>query len=197
MIKNRKAIIFGISSYKLKDNEKKFLRKVKPWGIILFSRNIKNLYQLKMLVKEIKKIFNDDNFPILIDAEGGHVTRLNKIIDFSSFSQDYFGKIYKRNKKLFLINYKIFIDTISNMLNYVGININTVPVLDTRRNTSHKVITNRTFSNNQNVVSLLGKKCIDLYKKNKILTVIKHIPGHGASKHDSHFKTPIIKMTKL
>ena len=87
MISNRKAIIFGISSYKLKNKEKIFLKKIKPWGIILFSRNINSLEQLKKLVKDIKKIFKDDYYPILIDAEGGKVSRLNKIIDLSSFSQ--------------------------------------------------------------------------------------------------------------
>ena len=103
MIKNRKAIIFGISSYKLKKNEILFFKKNKPWGIILFSRNIKNLEQLKNLVKQIKKVFNDANYPILIDVEGGRVSRLSKIIDLSPFSQEYFGKIYKNNKRAFLI----------------------------------------------------------------------------------------------
>jgi len=196
MIENRKAVIFGISSYKLKKKEKIFFKKIKPWGIILFSRNIKSLDQLKGLVKEIKNTFNDVNFPILIDAEGGRVSRLSKIIDFSTFSQDYFGKMYKKNKKLFFNNYKIFINTISNMLNYVGININTVPVLDVRRKDSNKIISDRSFSKNQNDVSNLGQICIDLYRKNNIFTVIKHIPGHGLSKYDSHLRTPTVKNTK-
>jgi len=196
MIRNRKAIIFGISSYKIKKSEKIFLKKSKPWGIILFSRNIKNLEQLRKLVNDIKKIFSDSNYPILIDVEGGKVSRLNKIIDLSSLSQNYFGKIYKKNRKLFLYNYKIFINTVSNMLNYVGVNINTVPVLDVRRKDSHKVISDRSFSRNQNVVSSIGQICINQYEKNKICTVIKHVPGHGLSKHDSHLKTPTIKNTK-
>jgi len=196
MIKNRKAIIFGIRSYNLKKNERLFLKKAKPWGIILFSRNIKNLEQLKKLVSEIKKVFNDSNFPVMIDVEGGRVTRLNKIIDLSTFSQKYFGKIYKKNKGQFLNSYKVFVNSVSYILNYVGININTVPVLDVRRNDSHKVISDRSFSKNQNIVSVLGKICIDLYKKNKICTVIKHIPGHGLSKHDSHLKTPIVRNSK-
>ena len=81
MIINRKAVIFGINSYKLKKSEKIFFKRTKPWGIILFSRNIKSLDQLKDLVKDIKIIFNDDKYPILIDVEGGKVSRLNKIID--------------------------------------------------------------------------------------------------------------------
>ena len=193
---NRKAIIFGIRGYKLKKNEKLLFKETKPWGIILFSRNIKNLVQLKELVNEIKKFFKDVNFPILIDVEGGRVSRLNKIIDLSRFSQHYFGKIYKKNKKLFLNNYKVFINAVSGMMNYVGANINTVPVLDVRRKKSHKIIGDRSFSNNQNEVSAIGKICVDLYKKNKICTVIKHIPGHGASKQDTHLKTPTIRCSK-
>ena len=94
MINNRKAVIFGISSHKLKRSEKVFLKQVKPWGIILFSRNIKNLEQTKKLVKDIKRIFKDYKFPILIDVEGGKVSRLNKIIDLSEFSQSHFEKLY-------------------------------------------------------------------------------------------------------
>ena len=52
---NRKAVIFGIQGHRLTNNEKLLFKKVKPWGIILFSRNIKNISQLKILIEEIKK----------------------------------------------------------------------------------------------------------------------------------------------
>ena len=196
MINNRKAIIFGINSYRLNNSEKVFFKKNKPWGIILFSRNIKSLEQLQLLVSDIKKIFNDKNFPILIDVEGGSVSRLNKIIDLTVFSQSYFGKMYEKNKNLFFIYFKIYVNAVSTILNHVGININTVPVLDIRRKVTHNAISDRTFSQNKRIVSNLGKICIDLYKKNKICTVIKHMPGHGLSKHDSHLKTPIVRNDK-
>ena len=103
---NSKAIIFGIKGTKLSRYEKIFFKKNKPWGIILFSRNIKDLKQLKLLIKSMKAIFKDKNFPILIDQEGGKVSRLNKIIDLSYFSQKFFGDFYSRDKKNFLIYYK-------------------------------------------------------------------------------------------
>ena len=196
MINNRKAIIFGINSYRLNNNEKVLFKRIKPWGIILFSRNVKSLEQLQLLVRDIKKIFNDENFPILIDVEGGKVSRLSKIIDLTIFSQSYFGKMYKKNKNLFFTYYKIYVNAVSSILNQVGININTIPVLDIRRKVTHKAISDRTFSENKKIVSNLGKLCINLYKKNKIFTVIKHMPGHGLSKYDSHFKTPVIKNNK-
>ena len=89
---NRKAIIVGSKREKLTSDEKIFLSKEKPWGVILFSRNIKNLLQLKYLIKSIKDIFKDKNYPIIIDQEGGRVSRLNRILDFSLFSQSFFGE---------------------------------------------------------------------------------------------------------
>ena len=92
--------------------------------------------------------------------------------------------------------YKIFIDRVCDIFKTVGININITPVLDVRRKETHKIIGSRSFSENPADVIRLGKLCINLYKKNKIATVVKHIPGHGMSKCDSHYRTPIIKLKK-
>ena len=193
----RKAIIFGIKGTKLTVEEKYLLKTEKPWGIILFSRNIKNLFQLKFLVNDIRKSIKDKNYPILIDQEGGRVSRLNKIIDLSLFSQGYFGKLYKHDKKIFTHHYKIYLDKVCDILKRVGININTVPVMDVRRKNSHNVIGNRSFSTDPTIVTKIGKLCINLYNKNKIATVIKHIPGHGLAKCDSHYNLPVIKTKKI
>ena len=193
---NRKAVIFGIKGLRLNKKEKKLLKKVRPWGIILFSRNIINLEQLKKLIKNIQTILKDKKLPILIDQEGGKVSRLNKIADFSIFSQNYFSNLYRQDKKLFDRLYKNYINLICDIFRNVGININTAPVLDVRRHNTHKVIGSRSFSEDYVKVIKLGKICIDLHQKNKIATVIKHIPGHGLSKYDTHNKTPIINASK-
>ena len=192
----RKAIIFGIRGTALTTEERHLLKTEMPWGIILFSRNIKNLFQLKYLIKDIRESIKDKNYPILIDQEGGRVSRLNKIIDFSLFSQDYFGKLFKYDKKVFTHRYKTYIDKVCDILKRVGININTVPVMDVRRKKGHNVIGNRSFSTDPTIVSNVGNLCISLYKKNKIATVIKHIPGHGLTKSDSHYNLPVIKAKK-
>jgi Beta-glucosidase-related glycosidases len=137
---NRKAVIFGIKGYRLTKNERAILKNAKPWGIILFSRNIKNLTQLKILIKDIKKIFRDNRYPILIDQEGGKVSRLNKIADLSFFSQNLFGKLYEKDKNLCVNIYEVYVNKVCKIFNEVGININTVPVLDVLRKESHKVI---------------------------------------------------------
>ena len=74
----------------------------------------------------------------------------------------------------------------------IGVNINTVPVLDLRIKGSSKIIGNRSFSNDPKIISKIGEYCIRYFHNNRIGTVMKHIPGHGHAKADSHFFTPII-----
>jgi len=193
---NRKAFIVGIKSTSLSKKEIIFLKKHKPWGVILFSRNVKGFEQIKKLIKDIRFIFKDKNYPILIDQEGGRVNRLNKLIETSILSAEFFGNLYKKNKKKFFNYYKIYINQISYLLNEIGVNINTVPVLDVRRAKSSNVIGDRSFSKNKKVVSAIGDYCIKFYSQNKIGTVMKHIPGHGLAKKDSHFYTPFVKEKK-
>ena len=76
---NRRSFIIGIKSTTLSVKEKKFIQQYKPWGVILFSRNITSLTQAKKLTNQIKKIFKDKNYPILIDQEGGRVNRFKNI----------------------------------------------------------------------------------------------------------------------
>ena len=191
-MKNRKSFITGIKGTKLSSKEVDFLKKYKPWGVILFSRNLHNINQIKKLTTKIKKIFKDENYPIIIDQEGGRVNRLNKIISLENFTSEYFGKIYIDDRKEFNIIYKLFIDKLSYLLKNLGININTVPVLDLKYKGSSKIIGDRAFSKDPKVVSDIGDLCIEYFKNNSIGTVIKHIPGHGLAKVDSHYFTPII-----
>ncbi len=192
MINKRRSFIIGIKGIKLSKKEVFFLKKYKPWGIILFSRNIKTIYQTQKLTSHIKKLFKDKNYPILIDEEGGQVSRLNKFIDNSIFSAEFFSNLYTKDKKKFYIYYNIYVKQIAYLLNLLGININTVPVLDVRRKITNNVIGNRSFSSNPFQVSKLGKICINKFHENSIGTVVKHIPGHGLSKVDSHNKLPIV-----
>ncbi len=197
MLSKRKAFIVGIKSTKLSILEKNFLKKHKPWGVILFSRNLKNFNQIQRLTASIRFIFADKKYPILIDQEGGRVNRLYNLIESSVFTSEYFGKLYKNNKKNFFLYYNVYLNQISYLLNQLGININTVPVLDIKRLNSNKVIGDRSYSTKLNEVTFIGNYCIKNFLNKKIGTVIKHIPGHGLAKVDSHKKTPLVtKSTK-
>ena len=190
---NRKCFIIGIKGTQLTKKELIFFKKYKPWGVILFSRNLKNFKQIKNLTSTIKKIFKDKNYPIMIDQEGGRINRLNKFISLEKLTSEYFGNLFVKNRKEFLITYKLFVDKISFLLNNLGININTVPVLDLKYKSSSKIIGDRSFSRNIKTVSDIGDLCIKYFLFNSIGTVIKHIPGHGLAKVDSHHFTPTVK----
>ena len=189
---NRRSFITGIKSTTLSVKEKKFLQQYKPWGVILFSRNITSLKQAKKLTDHIKRIFKDKNYPILIDQEGGRVNRLKKIFNADLLTGKFFGKLYLKDKKKFYNYYKIFIKQTSFLLKSIGANINTLPVLDLRLKGSSSIIGDRSFSKDPKIVSKIGNICINNFHSNKIGTVIKHIPGHGLAKVDSHKLTPIV-----
>ena len=95
----KKAIIISIKGSKLTQKEKILLSKEKPWGLILFKRNIKSSNQIKKLIIEIKKLTKDKKFPVIIDEEGLSVSRLGNIIDHQ-IDANFFGNLYQIDKKL-------------------------------------------------------------------------------------------------
>ena len=193
---NRRSFIVGIKSKKLSKKEINFLRRYKPWGVILFTRNISNIRQTFQLTSSIRKIFNDKKYPILIDQEGGRINRLKNIISFDNLTSEYFGIKYAKNYKEFKFFYKLFIDKTSYLLKLIGVNINTVPVLDLKTKGASSIIGDRSFSRNPKIVSKIGDHCIAYCHENGIGAVMKHIPGHGLAKVDSHHFTPVVKKNK-
>lgn len=193
---NRRSFIVGLKSYSLSKKEKFFLKKYKPWGVILFTRNIRSINQTQKLTKEIRKIFKDIKYPILIDQEGGKVDRLKKIMSSEVLSAEFFGNLLSKNTKKFNNYFNIYISRLSLLLKKLGININTVPVLDIKRKKTNKIIGNRAYSTNKKIINKAGNFCIHEFHKNNIGTVMKHIPGHGYAKVDSHKQTPIVKINK-
>ena len=190
----KKAIIVSINGPTLTSKEKLLLSKEKPWGLILFKRNIKSSIQLKRLIKSIRNYVKDKRFPILIDEEGSSVSRLRDLFNHN-VDANYFGKLYKTNKRIAVNLYKSYLRSLSNELKKLGININTIPVLDVLRWNTNSVIGNRSFSENKKIVKELGKITIDECHAKKILTVIKHIPGHGCSNIDSHLSMPKVNLS--
>ena len=192
---NKSAIIIGIKSFKLSKSEQKLLEEKKPLGVILFSRNIKDPKQVSNLTNSIKKILGQETM-ILIDQEGGRVSRLNKDYWKAYPEANYFGRIASYNiiksKKLTFKNFK----DIGKTLYKLGINFNCAPVLDLKIKGANDVIGDRAFSRDPKIVSKLSlEACKGLLSEN-VFPVIKHIPGHGRAKTDSHFELPIIKLSR-
>tara|TARA_B100001248_G_scaffold91673_1_gene68011 strand:- start:3831 stop:4775 length:945 start_codon:yes stop_codon:yes gene_type:complete len=191
----KKAIIVSIKGYKLSTKERKLLSKERPWGLILFKRNIKTLNQIQNLIKSIKKYTKDKKFPILIDEEGAEVSRLSKIFNHNT-NANLFGSLYEKNKQFAISLYKLYLINLCSTLRKIGVNINTIPVLDVLRKSTHSIIGKRSFSKKKEIIKHLGKITVKECHSQKILTVIKHIPGHGCSTKDSHLILPKVNLTE-
>ena len=182
-------LIFGISSTKLTEKEIDFFAKNKIWGIIIFARNISDAEQLKSLIVEIKKILPEIN--ILIDEEGGRVTRLNTIYERLP-SSHLLGLEYIKNKeqgtKKIKENYKI----IAERLKSLGINIACSPVCDINFPDANDIIGDRAFGDSVDIISECAKIAADTLLEHDITPIIKHIPGHGRALLDSHLDLPIV-----
>ena len=189
----KKAIIVSIKGYKLSPKERELLSEERPWGLILFKRNIKSLNQIQNLIISIKKCTKDKKFPILIDEEGVEVSRLSNIFNHNT-NANFFGSLYEKNKKFSISLYKSYLRSLCGNLRSIGVNINTIPVLDVLRKSTHPIIGKRGFSEKKNIVKHLGKITIKECHAQKILTVIKHIPGHGCSSNDSHRILPKVSL---
>ncbi len=188
----RKAAIISIGGSSLTPSEIFLLKKDKPWGVILFKRNIISFNQAKRLTSSIRKCMNDPYYPILLDEEGGNVSRLSQLFSTREYSQLFFGKLYEKNKIKGKLIYKYYLETICNILVDLGVNINTIPVLDLLNKSTHRILHDRVYSKNKKTIVSLGNFCISLLKKKRIASVVKHAPGHGCSNQDSHLKLPIV-----
>ena len=93
----RKALIISIKGTKLSKMEKILLSKEKPWGIILFKRNLQSIKQIKKLTSNIKFLTKEPNFPIIIDEEGENVSRLRNIINHK-ITANFFGNLFQQDK---------------------------------------------------------------------------------------------------
>ncbi len=191
----KKAIIISIKGTKLSNRERLLISKEKPWGIILFKRNIKSFNQIQKLVQDIKRSSRDKRFPILIDEEGKKVSRLSNIFNHD-LNALFFGNIYKKNKRTAINFYKLYLKYLCLILKKIGININTIPVLDVLRKNTHSIIGERSFSEKKRIVKQLGKVAVKECHNQNILTVIKHIPGHGCSSRDSHLILPKVNLSE-
>ena len=189
----KKAIIISIKGAKLSTKEKTLLSKEKPWGLILFKRNILSFDQIKKLTSEIKKVTKDNKFPILIDEEGSSVSRIRNILNHN-IDASYFGKLYELDKNIAISLYKKYLNSLCKKLQEIGININTIPVIDVLRTNTNKIIGKRSFSKNPKIVKKLGEITVKKCHSQNIISVIKHIPGHGCSSVDSHLSLPKVNL---
>ena len=189
------GVIFSLKGTSLSDKERSFFQETYPLGFVLFSRNYKNLNQIKDLIKDLKGVSKNKDILIFIDQEGGRVQRL-KDYNFKRIPpQNHFEKLYKKDP-LKAINYAEYCSSfIGHQLKSVGIDVNFSPVLDLNFKYANNIIGDRSFSSDHHIVSDLGVAYCKGFKKSGIIAVPKHFPGHGRSRFDSHKTLPKINIS--
>lgn len=190
-----KAVIFGCSGESLTDEEKSLFERANPLGFILFARNCKNPLQLKKLTDELKNVVGREDVPILIDQEGGRISRLNHAFWRVPPKPQDFGDIYAVDPNAayqavydnaLLIGY----DLVSS-----GINVNCAPLADLPVPGAHPIISDRSFSPNLEANSTLCLAMIQGLQDMGITPILKHFPGHGRATVDSHEALPVIDVS--
>lgn len=177
--------IFSINGTSISEEEIGLLKNVDLFGIVLFSRNIASSEQVLQLNKNIKNSLGS-HIKICVDQEGGAVQRVNFGNKYPSSIE--YTKSYKEYDTMELINAKV--EQMSIELKQLGFDINFAPVVDLLVNDTY--ISNRSFSSNPDDVIAMAKQFIQISQNAGIECVLKHIPGHGRAKNDSHKSLPII-----
>ena len=186
-----KSCILGCAGGALTEDERRLFRDVDPLGFILFARNCENPSQLRRLVDDLRDAVGR-RAPVLVDEEGGRVQRMKPPVWRDAPAPGFFGAIHARNpdaaRALAVINARL----IAEDLCAVGIDVNCAPLLDLRENNGHAVIGDRAFSPEPNVVVRLGQAWVDGLRAGGVMPVIKHLPGHGRTRVDSHHALPVV-----
>jgi beta-N-acetylhexosaminidase len=185
-----KAFISGCAGLALNDEERGFLRREDPWGLILFKRNIGDREQVRALTRSFRECVGRADAPVLIDQEGGRVQRMAPPHwrAYPSAAAIEAGLEPSRaGSAAGLVARLIAHDLIE-----VGITIDCAPVLDVAGEGMHAAIGNRAFSSRPERVAVMGRAVANGLLAGGVAPVIKHIPGHGRARVDSHYELPVV-----
>jgi beta-N-acetylhexosaminidase len=191
-----KAFISGCAGLSLSEDERAFFAAERPCGLILFARNCDAPEQIHALVASFQDAIRSDEVLVLIDQEGGRVQRLRPPHWRQMPPARAYGLLYGDNPDAAKAAAFAGARLIADELREAGINVNCVPVLDVPQPDAHGIIGDRAYSDDPEVVTALGRAVVDGTLSGGVLPVIKHVPGHGRAKVDSHLSLPKIEASK-
>lgn len=187
------AVIFGCEGLSLTDWERKFFADSNPLGFILFARNCESPEQIRALVAALRACIGRDSAPVLIDQEGGRVVRLKPPRWRATPAAGRFGLLAGRDRELAEQAVHLNARLIAAEMLEVGITVNCAPVLDLPTPGAHDAIGDRAFGADPERVAELGQAFCAGLLAGGVLPVIKHIPGHGRARVDSHHELPRVE----
>ncbi len=187
------AFISGCGSTELSTAEKEFFRRTRPWGLILFARNIKDPEQVRELVADFRRAVGRPHAPVLIDQEGGRVQRLRPP-DWRNWPPaKRFAELFEQDRTAALKAARLVTWLLGRELAGLGINVDCLPVLDVPVPGSHEIIGDRAYGHDPLVVATLGRAAMEGLEAAGVAPVIKHVPGHGRARADSHLELPVVE----
>lgn len=183
-------LMIGMDTNHITDRIRRLIQKYKIGGIILYRKNFGTYDDLISLVNELKDLNRKNKIPltIAIDQEGGRVNRLPP--EFHKLPS---ANLIERSGGDELVEEASNI--IAEVLANSGFNMNFAPVLDLKNFKDRHAIGDRAYSNDVDVVSKDGIIFMKQLQNKNIISVIKHFPGHGSTRKDSHFTLPIVQKT--
>jgi beta-N-acetylhexosaminidase len=188
----RRAFITGIAGLELSADEQAFIREARPWGFILFKRNVQSPAQVSALVQELRAVAELPDAPVLIDQEGGRVQRLGPPHWPVYPPGEIFSRVYDADSALGLQAARLSARLIADDLLQLGINVDCLPLADVPVAGSDAVIGNRAYGTAPAKVAAIARAVTEGLEQGGVLPVLKHIPGHGRATADTHFLLPIV-----
>lgn len=186
------AVIFGCAGLELSEDERAFFRRVRPWGFILFARNIASKAQTRALIDQLREAGGDEGALVFVDQEGGRVQRLRPPLARYRRPAALFGELYARDPDAGLEAVRLNHRLIAHELTEFGFDADCAPCIDLRHPGAHDIIGDRAYGETPSIVSALGRAALDGLMAGGVAPVIKHIPGHGRAHADSHLELPVV-----
>jgi beta-N-acetylhexosaminidase len=187
-----RACILGCEGPALSGEERAFFRDVEPWGFILFARNVDTPDQVRALTESLREAVDREDAPILIDQEGGRVQRLRPPHWPSYPPGRAYGELAANDPLTRREAARLGARLMAHDLHALGINVDCVPVLDVPAPDGHDVIGDRAYAPSAEEVAVLGRAAAEGLLAGGVLPVVKHIPGHGRARADSHQELPVV-----
>ncbi len=191
-----RAFITGVSGFTLTGDERDFMRAERPWGFILFKRNIESPAQVTTLVEELRQTIDESAAPVLIDQEGGRVQRFGPPHWPVYPPGAVFGTLFDIDRKLGLAAARLSARLIAADLIDLGVTVDCLPLADLPVAGADAVIGNRAYGTEPGKVAAIARAVTEGLQQGGVLPVLKHIPGHGRATADTHFKLPVVDTSK-
>ena len=183
-------VIYGLAGPELTADERTFFADARPVGFILFKRNIVDRAQVRALTDSLRDLTGRDDLPILIDQEGGRVARMGPPEWPASPAGPRFAALYERAPISAIEAARVNAQALGLMLAEAGITVDCLPLLDVAGPETTPAIAERAYGAEPMQVAALGRAVIDGLAAAGVAGVMKHMPGHGRARVDSHHELP-------